>query len=117
MSVKKKEENFASSMEELMSKQVTKGSKEYFLKWAALRSDSKDPFALYSGGALDRMAAQLKYEVMIKHAKYEYTLLSYCTKLVGAGQFPCINDECVKLAEYFTCNEMSNGVVIDIINR
>ncbi len=117
MSNKKKEDNFSSYIEDLNDKQLVRGSREYLLQWAAHRGGSKDPFAVYSNGQLDRLPPHLKYEIMIKQAKYELTLLNYCVKLVAAGQFPCINDECVKLAEYFTCNEMSNGVVIDITSK
>ena len=114
--LKKKQDNsdIRSYIEKLKDKKLVKGSRDYLLLWGANRAGNDDPFALYSNKQLDGVSFQIKAEIMVKQAKYECTLLSYCVKLVSNGQFPCINDECVKLAEYFTCNELTNGVVIDI---
>jgi hypothetical protein len=117
--LKKKQEstNILSYIENLKDKALTTGSRDYLLLWGAKRAGIDDPFALYSNKQLDGVSYQFKTEMMVRQAKYECTLLSYCVKLVLYGQFPCINEECVKLAEYFTANELANGVVVDIVGR
>ena len=88
----------------------------YYLQWGIKRADDTldDPFDTYSRGRLDGVSAETKKQIMIKQGKFEHTLLKYCYELVRQKQFDSITTDCIKLAAYFTYNELSNGVTIDL---